>query len=212
MKNGYASGTTAPSAALMSPALLAAGIALLCGGCRKTETPQVIPVSEEQAVETAKQAAQEAFGILSTELAAAIEQGGVDSALAICSEKAPSIISGIARQRGISMERRSDRPRNPDQTADAEDLTAIESFREMIAKKDAPKADCRTEENGAVTVRLPIVINNPLCLKCHGTEDDVKIETRATLSKLYPHDRATGYQLNELRGIWRITVPPNPAP
>jgi hypothetical protein len=59
-------------------------------------------------------------------------------------------------------------------------------------------------------VRLPIVLNNALCLKCHGGADDVDAATMKVLAERYPADEATGYRLDDLRGIWRIEVPPLP--
>lgn len=192
----------------MKPMIFVAVAALLLGtGCRKTVTVTMVVVDEKTAVKTAKQAAQDAFGLLSAELAAAIEDGGTASALAVCSEKAPEIIAGMSEERGIVMERRSDRPRNAARMAEAVDLQVMEEFRALQAEGGAMVPDVR-QDSFSMEVRLPIVINNPLCLKCHGTGDEVAEETREALRALYPDDRATGYQLNDLRGIWRIRIPP----
>ena len=52
----------------------------------------------------------------------------------------------------------------------------------------------------------PIVMNNPLCLNCHGTVGtQVSVEANALLNSLYPEDNATKHQLGDLRGIWSIT-------
>ena len=48
-------------------------------------------------------------------------------------------------------------------------------------------------------------MTKPLCLKCHGkigetlNEDDYTI-----IKKIYPDDKAIGYDNENLRGIWSI--------
>ena len=47
---------------------------------------------------------------------------------------------------------------------------------------------------------------NPPCLQCHGTPNqDIAPETLAAIQKLYPDDKATGFKLGDLRGLWRVT-------
>lgn len=50
----------------------------------------------------------------------------------------------------------------------------------------------------------------PTCLKCHGGAEDIAGGTRAVLAEKYPRDRATGYQLGDLRGMWKIGPRPRP--
>jgi cytochrome c len=52
----------------------------------------------------------------------------------------------------------------------------------------------------------PIVINNALCLNCHGEVGAaVTEETYALIREKYPNDNATGHQMGDLRGMWSIT-------
>jgi hypothetical protein len=110
------------------------------------------------------------------------------------------------------MIRLSDRPRNPAHAASGKDLDAMQSFRAALKTAGGPKPVTHEEADGSVTVRLPITISQPLCLQCHGSENDISAETKAALLKIYPQDKATGYQLDDLRGIWRIRVPKDSAP
>jgi cytochrome c553 len=51
----------------------------------------------------------------------------------------------------------------------------------------------------------PIRTGMPACLKCHGnTETDINAATKAKLNELYPNDLATGYKLNDFRGLWKV--------
>jgi hypothetical protein len=187
--------------------LLLAGMALGLAACESKER-----VSREQAQTIAREAAQEAFQQLSAELAKAIESGGPVAAIPVCSSKAQTLVSEVSARRNVAMIRLSDRPRNPRQAAEAADLAAMTSFRDAIKQGQAAAPLVEGSTAGATVVRLPIIASQPLCLKCHGSAEDISPESRAAILAVYPDDKATGYQLNDLRGIWRITVSPQPAP
>lgn len=45
-----------------------------------------------------------------------------------------------------------------------------------------------------------------MCLQCHGKPDeDIQKPTFKKIVNLYPKDKAIGYGINEVRGIWSIT-------
>jgi hypothetical protein len=178
--------------------------------CGKREPASHIP--HEEAVKLAREAAQDAFTQLSGELAKAIESGGPVAAIPICSEKAGPLVAEVASRRQLGLRRLSDRPRNPQQMAGGKDLATIESFRAAIQNGTAPEPAVEEMTDGSTLVRLPIIASQPLCLQCHGTEADISEETRATIRKLYPDDQATGYRLNDLRGIWQVTLGPEVVP
>jgi hypothetical protein len=51
------------------------------------------------------------------------------------------------------------------------------------------------------------VINNAQCLNCHGTPGkEVLPENHELIKGLYPQDRATGYSMDDLRGMWSIRL------
>lgn len=177
-----------------------------CGGKSK-QSADSGTIRKETAVEAAKKAAQEAFATLSGELATAMAEGGPVEAVEICSTKAPKILEDLSRKRSLEIARLSDHARNPLSMAQGADLEVIQAFRESIGRGESPAPDVREGAAGSLTVRLPIVLTQPLCLQCHGSESDIAPETREMIRTLYPSDLATGYQLNNLRGIWRISVP-----
>lgn len=43
-----------------------------------------------------------------------------------------------------------------------------------------------------------------LCLKCHGQEQDISPNVKKLLNEHYPDDRATGYNVGDLRGTISI--------
>lgn len=196
----------------MKPALILLALALTA--CEKQEsarhTPREAAVNphREAAVNLAREAAQEAFQRLSAELAKAIADGGPEAAIPVCSMKAQFLVSDVAAARKITMIRLSDRPRNPRQAAGEDDLAAMASFRSAMLQGGVPAPAVQEMADGSTVVRLPILLSRPLCLQCHGSADDIAPPTRSAILAVYPEDQATGYQLNDLRGIWRIGIAP----
>ena len=47
----------------------------------------------------------------------------------------------------------------------------------------------------------------PLCLTRHGTADNIPEQVKAKIAIEYPHDRATGYGLGQVRGAVTIKLP-----
>jgi hypothetical protein len=61
---------------------------------------------------------------------------------------------------------------------------------------------------GQATFFAPIVLNNALCLNCHGEAGkDISAESLTLIRQHYPQDEATGFKLGDLRGAWRIDFP-----
>ena len=49
------------------------------------------------------------------------------------------------------------------------------------------------------------IVTNEMCIKCHGDKGEtIEPATFAKIQKLYPADKALGYKVNELRGIWVV--------
>ena len=132
----------------------------------------------------------EAFGRLSAALAEAIAQGGPASALSVCSEKAPQIAAEVGKAHGVTLRRATTKPRNPKNAADDAETAVLAAFADAMAKKEAPKPQTITNADGSTSFLAPIAP-----------------ETLAAIQKLYPEDKATGFKLSDLRGLWSITFP-----
>lgn len=148
----------------------------------------------------------EAFGRLSSALAEAIAKEGPAKALSVCSEKAPQIAKEVATTHGVTLRRATSKPRNPKNSVDDAETAVLEVFAAALAKKEAPKPQTIANADGSTSFLAPIVLGNPLCLQCHGTPNqDIDPETLAAIQKLYPDDKAIGFKLGDLRGLWRVT-------
>lgn len=150
----------------------------------------------------------EAFAKLSAALGESIGKSGPAGALGVCSEKAPQIAREVAAAHGVTLRRATHKPRNPKNAADEAEKAALEAFLAAVKRKEAPKPQIIVNADGSRAFIAPIVLGNPLCLQCHGMPGkEIAPETLAAIEKLYPDDKATGFQLGDLRGLWRVNFP-----
>lgn len=160
-------------------------------------------------VASGSKAVSEAVARLSSALAVAVAKDGPAGALPACGEQAPIIAREVSAAHGVMLRRVSHRARNPGNQADTRELNILSAFREDIAAGKPLKHSLQVEEGGALTLYAPIVIGNPLCLRCHGEPGkEVDDATLAAIAKRYPDDRATGFHLGEIRGLWKVVLPP----
>ena len=153
----------------------------------------------------------EASGKLITALTEAIAKDGTASAIRVCFERAPAIAVEVGKSHGVTLRRASEKPRNPKNTANEAEKILLATFAADIQKNETPKPQTKTHLDGTTTFFAPIVISNPLCLQCHGAPDrDIAPLTLTAIRKPYPDDKATGYKVGDLRGLWSVTFPSSP--
>jgi hypothetical protein len=77
-----------------------------------------------------------------------------------------------------------------------------------VEEEGRPEPVVIVEDTGGAVFYAPIVITTNLCLQCHGVPDvDLRPEMQPLIAQLYPQDEATGFQLGDLRGLWRVDFP-----
>ena len=142
--------------------------------------------------------------VLGKNLMQAIQKDGTLGALTFCNEKAYPLTDSMAVVQQANIKRISDKPRNQDNQASNDELQYIETFKQIIAAEDALKPIVK-ESDTKVQVYYPI-LTNAMCLQCHGEPNkNIAAATLKKLTILYPRDKAIGYDVNEVRGIWRVT-------
>ncbi|TDU40460.1 uncharacterized protein DUF3365 [Gelidibacter sediminis] len=142
--------------------------------------------------------------VLGNNLMKAIESSGTSGALTFCNEKAYPLTDSMAKLQKVNLKRVTDKPRNPDNQANAAELEHIETFKEIIANQELPNPMI-SESGGKVLVYYPILTNS-MCLQCHGKPNkNIASSTLSKLKILYPEDKAIGYGVNEVRGLWSVT-------
>lgn len=148
--------------------------------------------------------ALETKAVLSKNLMGKIQKQGTIAAIEFCNIKALPLTDSMALVNNVFIKRVSDKPRNSKNKATLEEEKYIDIFKENI-KKDKDSEPILVEKNNIASVYYPIVTNS-MCLQCHGNlKGEVSDDTFAVIQKKYPNDKAIGYDINEVRGIWNIT-------
>ncbi len=146
---------------------------------------------------------------LGAALKQALSEGGPENAIAVCRDTAPDLAGNLSRRTGWRIARVSLKPRNPLLgQPDAWEQKALRHFDQIAAGGDALdrlELHEMVEEPDGLYLRyvkaLPV---QQICLTCHGQKENLAAPIQALLQEHYPHDRATGYRLGEVRGA--VTV------
>jgi hypothetical protein len=159
--------------------------------------------------EKGKAVIEEAFSLLSSNLLAALSEGGVSNAIPFCSQQALPLTASVSSNHQVNVRRVSHRVRNPRNAPSPRESEVLDEFQSQWTAGRAP-APVVMRTDDAAFFFAPIVLNNPLCLTCHGEPGkDIPSETAALLNRLYPGDQATGFRLNDLRGMWVVEIQPD---
>lgn len=156
-------------------------------------------------IEMGKQFAMQTKGVLGKNLLNAIKTKGVENALEFCSVNAIGLTDSVAQSLDAKIKRVSDKNRNPENAASEVELKYIFYVKELLARNEKPIPQI-TEKDDRWIAYYPILMDQ-MCLQCHGKQNtEILPKTLSKIHELYPDDKATGYKLNELRGIWVVDM------
>ena len=137
-----------------------------------------------------------------------IAKGGMASAIKVCREKAPQMAAAASEKTGWHIRRVSLQNRNPKAVPDEWETSVLREFDSLAAAGRDPatleKTTIAAEGNQRSYRYMKALPTQALCLNCHGTGADIPADVQAKLRELYPDDKATGYQVGEIRGA--ITI------
>jgi hypothetical protein len=132
-----------------------------------------------------------------------IQEEGTVGAVGFCNVKAMELTDSMSVMHNAIIKRVSDKPRNMANLANKKELVHIEAFKKMVSSGTEIQPIVE-DTDGEINFYYPITTNT-MCLQCHGTPNEqVTPETLSMLKKLYPDDKATGYDVGQVRGIWSI--------
>ncbi|TYB79153.1 c-type heme family protein [Bizionia myxarmorum] len=138
---------------------------------------------------------------LGKNLMGTIQKKGTLAAVEFCNVAAYPLTDSMSVVQNANIKRVSDKPRNPNNQANNQELKYIAQFKASVAAKKEPKAIVE-ETDDTVQFYYPISTNT-MCLQCHGK--NIEPEVYKSIKALYPMDEAIGYMENEVRGIWSIS-------
>jgi hypothetical protein len=134
--------------------------------------------------------------LLRQTLAREMAAGGVQRAMAFCRPETYRLVDSLAGVFKATARRVSARPRNPAHLA---------QLRPEDLQPDTARA-IKRESQEVFFYQRPIVLNNSLCLRCHGeVGKDISAADYALLKKSFPQDQATGYRLGQPMGVWQVS-------
>ncbi len=130
----------------------------------------------------------------------AIQKGGPEFAVEFCNLKASVLADSLSQINNCIISRVSDKNRNSENNLKSQQEKEL--WNQMQVKLSI---DTLIRNKQSLVYYKSIKIALPACLKCHGdTEHDINTSTLEKINKLYPNDLATGYSLNDFRGMWKV--------
>ena len=140
--------------------------------------------------------------VLGSNLMGTIQREGVLEAVEFCNVVAYPLTDSMSQVHQAKIKRVSDQPRNPKNLANSTDLKYIELYKQAVLNEKEIKPSIIEDEH-QVTFYHPIITNDK-CLLCHGKKETIEEDVFKALKERYPEDKATGYNANEVRGVWKI--------
>jgi hypothetical protein len=144
---------------------------------------------------------------LKEELRAALAAGGPEKAIQICSKEAAAIAGKISRRTGWTVRRVSLKVRNPLNRPDEYEYSVLKQFEKATDEKGLERYETVIIQGEKEFRYMKAIKVRPLCLKCHGKPDEIASATKAELKTRYPHDKATGYSVGQIRGAFSVRIP-----
>lgn len=143
-------------------------------------------------------------GQLKPQLVAAIQSGGLASAINFCSVESPKIAQDISMQTGWHVKRVSLKPRNKTTaTPDSFEKNILATFDDRQKKGEPPSSmQYSTVVDGSYRFMRAQGVEG-VCLGCHGNA--ISSDVKKALDQHYPDDVATGYSLGQVRGAFSLS-------
>ena len=125
---------------------------------------------------------------------------GPSAAIGACKLQAPQIAEKLSVD-GVVVGRSSHRLRNPRNAAPEWVAPIMQAYVDDVAERAPRSVQLDGDRVGYVE---PILVQ-PVCLACHGDVQDPSLAER--IADEYPDDEATGFELDELRGVFWTEFP-----
>ena len=188
------------------PVRLASSLLLVgfLSGCDGSVEPSEAELADIRA------ATQEFGSELKGQLVAAIKASGPEGAIGVCKIAAPAVAEAVSQRRGFSIARTSLKVRNSDNAPDEWEREVLEEF---VARNEAGENPANMEswavsEDKATGIQvlryMKAIPTQDVCTLCHGTA--ISEPVREALAAEYPDDRATGFEVGDIRGAFTVRM------
>ena len=164
---------------------------------------------QEEFVKNSSQSIKQLGLSLKQELKSAIQTNGPAAAIQTCKTQAPKLTTKVNNSSPLTIKRTSLKIRNPANTPDAWEQQVLMDFEQQLAQGVAVDQLVVTEvvenESKKSYRHMRAIATQPVCLVCHGEQKILSPEVKSMLQNEYPNDRATGFNVGELRGAFSVT-------
>ncbi len=135
----------------------------------------------------------------------AMQKKGAVGAISVCKEIAPAVADSHSVN-SWTIRRVSDKNRNPDNRATVEEKAILKLFADTVPAP--PEFYGVWEEGDTVTTYhfYKPIYTQGLCLNCHGDIQTLAPGVLDAVKRNYPDDKATGYKVGDLRGMFVVDV------
>jgi len=179
---------------------------------KEINSREIVHVTEAEILEKAHEIgntiainSQQALG---AKLKGALSSGGVENAINYCNLQAMPLADSLSKAYNAEIRRVSTKNRNPADAPSELESQILEAYQTQLADSLPLTTNVQPLGNDQYLFTKDIIIDNTLCLSCHGTAENGLASSTADLIKSkYPADKATGYQMGDLRGMWSIVLP-----
>lgn len=151
--------------------------------------------------------AEAAQASLLNQLKKHIKNGGVPAAIEYCQVQALPLTDSLSNQYGATLRRSSLNLRNPANAPQDLEKQLLEAYQYNHENNLPLEDNVQRLGQEAFLFTKPILIGSPLCLNCHGKAgEEIGAKALNLLDSLYPADKARGYAIGDLRGMWSIRL------
>jgi len=165
----------------------------------------VLMGDENALMQRGEKAASALVQKLGGELKAKMQSSGPIEAVKFCSNNALMLTEQTSIQEGVKIKRVTLNERNPVNTPTPQERSLLQEWTKKVQAGQPIQPKLVQNKDNEVTYYKPLIINNDVCLKCHGTLDEQSPLAKA-IKETYPNDHATGYKMGDLRGMIAVTI------
>jgi len=160
------------------------------------------------AVKTGQEVSTTLLKTLGKNLKGHMKKGGPIAAAKFCNSEAYALTLKVDQKFGkdISVKRISSKTRNSANEAVGNEKQILSSL-EGLSEAGVVLPPYVVERVTVDTYKFykPLMINKQVCLKCHGNVNK-NPKLANFLHEAYPNDKATGYNMGDLRGLIVVTI------
>jgi hypothetical protein len=188
-------------------------LVLASGGTARCGAAEPTTAAARDDVAAARRRADEAADLLMktlmSRLQAALDEGGPEEAVRVCSTIAQTVTEQLGKDWDVVVRRTSLKTRNPVNAPDAYERAWLERAEREVEQARAPTPTHEVQGTGAereLRAMRPILFPGGICSQCHGSPEEISPEVRALLAERYPRDQAVGFRPGDLRGAISVRV------